>query len=418
MPPKLDHNDTQLKLEELRNFVRQHAPAIAPRAGTTLVSALRQNASAEEKQWYKFLLRSETVFNEQHKEHINETFKQLRSTCRAPPPTDDTAPDMGMTYAAPLSADTRNPAEQRTSGAEAAGSSDVQPSRATAWTITKPGGGFSQQLLIFPQEAAYLLQTDLVEEVETGDASSRRLSWTPGVEPAIQKEMLLAAFPSGKRRDNVENMLSKVSSCSPEGVQGDPSGNEPAGRASSSLDADVTRMRRQVEWPELASGTVGIARLLASEGPTSNAASPASAQLSGASPPAFVGRPSYPRTAEIADHESGSSPAADRGAHASAAKKPRRNPSSARTAMTFTWLITTPSGSFNKQFLLFPEEAAHLVQANVVDELETGDATSRRLDWKPGVGVATRQEMFLAALPPGKRRDNVANSFNLSLIHI
>ena len=83
-----------------------------------------------------------------------------------------------------------------------------------------------------------------------------------------------------------------------------------------------------------------------------------------------------------------------------------------------TWTITSPVGSFNKQYLLFPEEVARLVQGGLVDELETGDATARRLDWKLSVGVATRQEMFLAALPSGKRRDNVEKALHRESLEV
>ena len=53
-----------------------------------------------------------------------------------------------------------------------------------------------------------------------------------------------------------------------------------------------------------------------------------------------------------------------------------------------------------------------------MDELETGDAAVRRLDWKPSVGVATRQEMFLAALPSGKRRDNVEKALHRESLEV
>ena len=97
---------------------------------------------------------------------------------------------------------------------------------------------------------------------------------------------------------------------------------------------------------------------------------------------------------------------------------PRNSVTASPQPASETWTITRPGGSFNEQFLLFPQEAARLVQEGLVDELETENATCRRLDWKPSVGVAMRQEKFLAALPPGKRRDNVEKALNRSLLDV
>jgi len=105
MPPKLTSDAIDMMLEELRTFVRHHASAIASRAGTTLLNSLRQNVSAEEKKWYQFLVKKRAAFDQQQREHLNETFNLIESHVDSssrpePSPTDHNASDMDGTRGA------------------------------------------------------------------------------------------------------------------------------------------------------------------------------------------------------------------------------------------------------------------------------------------------------------------------------
>mgnify|MGYP001502881451 CR=1 FL=1 len=124
-------------------------------------------------------------------------------------PAHHHASDIGSACGAPPPTAMSHTAAPHASASESAEISRAQPARAPAWTVTNPAGCFNQQLLLFPQEAAILLQAEVVEELRTGGASSRRLDWIPSVGVATRQEMLLAAVPSGKRRDNIEKLLKR-----------------------------------------------------------------------------------------------------------------------------------------------------------------------------------------------------------------
>ena len=74
MAPKATKAQIGAKLNELRQFLRENQEMLTARRGTALVKSLRQNQSADELKWYKFLNKRATAFDEEQAEHLKHTF--------------------------------------------------------------------------------------------------------------------------------------------------------------------------------------------------------------------------------------------------------------------------------------------------------------------------------------------------------